>query len=1775
MADKQKPSLAFRLATGDKAAKREVAPKRKQPVRPNVENVSVHPTYGLVFDPTGQQSDILSEEQKAARDLYLLRAGQAAAENASARDVLESGGFLNPAAQRVKGQKPRGKTPLSPIYASAADALDAIGGAVKGPLGQAIGAQTFGDYEKNPLLLITNPVAQTRFIAEKIAPSPIGLGPAAAVTKAVAPEIAKAPMPAPTLTGTLPGVTVGEGVAAAGKALGVGLGAAGKAAEVVAPVIPVPSPAAQVASVAAGKGYLSFGDVFGAAKDPVMRAAQKPNDFIDVTRKAPIVIPGAGKDTIGGQLIDLAKSGRPSAELDTQVGSSVPFSPDGLVVMRNIAQQNGWDVSDWDKLSTGEQIYRTVNEKNDTKLFWRSLLRQVGEMAAVPASVPAIIDASANALGGDTESAKALFKGVIEPYVQANETYKKRGFWAASGEFIRDNPVDAITAFMSAAKGVSRVAGAASRAGLLGRRMTAFASRGREITVPGVEYQAVPSMPEAIPLPERVVPRGVGSQAAREAIDQNRRIDQLRADIARKNEAAAAAAREQIATYEQTGQMVPMTTPPLRIGVAGKGLAGTAYTQYVKAPIVRAFPLYRRYLERRIGARPTRLAYNEAQGQRLEIEAAITRALGEGASQEVKNRAAFNLLMPGFDAAGTRITPAYVADFFRAELDDLRSRVAARGGKATSDEDKLAARLEAAIVRHDQLDAVDVPAEAMNRVRAEVKPIGEMNDAHMAAAMGISLEDAKRLNIIRVVAMDPRVRGGLEETARAKWFERNAAVPELVRIQERLKRRSFAMLERARVTGYGKYGPKKSRRAFRKAADQMFADLRRGVELATINGNEELRVMFQKALDDLSAGRLNASDIDRMGSQLVADIRAMQLTPEQVKALPSPSRMEYQAAERLAVRERAAEAERTAALTEAGLTRVTKGGLAYAEDRLARVRADYEAYNSLPTPDAKVLEKKRLAVEKEQKARDARLRALTASDTKRKLAREKQKRLDRAVLESGTGVMDTPELRAVLDVSERFAVMEVKGRKDLMYRIDRLRGEAVDDFVKRLEAQDEMPAAHVVQTPDFENIVRVGRFIGPKRIDISKRGFIPQGRFKESEGYLFVSGQETANYWDSLIKSTTEVRSAAVLQERMGLLVEATSTPVKFSGDAIATALARVRGDSALLAKAEEEIALARNGKPSRDMVLEETEVFRDELGSILKDASPIGRADIPMGQVKVLNAMNPKAKLPSERISFGNVREVAGEDEAAIRRFTMQTLDNRSLNPNEPGVYYLMPRSVYDGIQNAIRDETYRISQEINPVLYQADRITRLWRGITLNVLPRTAINNTVGSMILAAQAGAGPKAMYYAWMAIHGRPVKLASGERALLPVPRELRQRYYEQMTDPIADATGAFKPIASWMNRMRYLNGMSEDLGRLAVWYHKAYPEAMRRNDGVQFFSSAQRLTDKSMQMLEAMSRRDPNYRTLMDEYVQQSFDFLGDLHRGGPFAAKVRIFVPFWQWYLHMLRLTFVTMPFKYPKRAMFLQMLGEIGRDYQERMGVTVPWGESIVPFFTEVVDTPSGKQEYVGGVNLQNWWPESTVSVLGGQSGEFGLLGFAQGAVAPMWTDSALIAASLLAAATGGGAIELDDRKVIAAAKDEYGLPIEEYNSALASYVANKLFRMFPLSPTIMSLSGRASNAMPLPGYAEQKQFAGEQMPEALRQPQRADVLSVLDDWKANLPDFLLKAFFGTPVQYLQGRGGVAAKNYLRDYQAQMQDMEDRSKAILEAMLSAHGYDQVEGKNR
>ena len=1742
-------------------------PGKKPVKKPAKKQGSVSFSSNLVFDPSGQFSDILSDEQKARRDLYLSRVGRELEEEPDQNIALESAGLLK------LGVSPADRKKLSKggdkEFASALDALDYVG--------KGIGSLFSDDSEERKRKIAEdrknlNPAQEAvksafDFIGDKLDPNdpdPERDRADAQIGSAfdyVGENLTAEVVPAPGTSGT-------QRPAGARPTYGTGGLKKTRSAQ-------------DIAFSTVGKMPFLYGSAapesttdyysIEKAQDKVIDVAANPNDYIDTVRKAPIRVNDANEAT--NVVVESAKAGQTAANLNDLIGSDNPFSPMAELSLKGMAAQNGWDNAEWGKLTIGEKAFRAVNMNDYWALWGRSVLRGIAEMGAVLPAVKAIVDASAQALGGDTAEAQKVFEAAMTPYVSYRDTYKKRGFGAATSEFFRDNPVDAALIFVAGLKGLSTAGGITARSGAFGPRAAAFSERGRPITIKGDVAQQAPVAPEPVPLPEIPRSTGPGSARQRDWVARSERAARARAATEADNRAARAVYEEQQKAFEETGQMVDVT-PDVVIGRAGRGLFGTAATQFIKAPFARRYDWYRRRLEKGDAARRQRFDTNVAQGEGIELRATITRLLGEGASELVKDRAAFNLFYPKTDADGVLVTPEYVAKFYEAELADHLEAMAARaddkGGPPTADELAKKARLESAILRNRQLEAVDIDAETMLRLREGVKPIANIVEEHMAAAMNMSLDDARRSNYIRIVAMDRKMGDTLEETAQGLYRERNEPIPMLVATQNRLQSQAKTILDKASETGWGKYGPKKSRDRFTRAYNRLLIDLDLAEKLARQNGNAELADVFAKAKADLASARMRADKSPGARADLVSGIAGLSLSPEQVARLSPSARLEYEAAQRADARATEERATEAGALEAAGLRRTDTGKVDSARVRVDDAREALSAHLALPIPDQKTVAKLQANVDKAEAALDSRVTALSAGKRASKAEGQREKRLRKAILESGRQVLDTNEVRVVLDVSERFAVMEIKGARDLFFRVDRARLETLDAFIARQVAADENPLLHLVQSQDFEDVGRALVIESDRALSRDPTAFISKGRFNKSQGYTFINALESANLWKNLLSNTIQVKTAIVLQERLDKLVQATSIRYRFSSQSLARAAQLVEETPELKAIAE--------GDPNA--------ALRLALRQVLSQPGVAGRVDLEnISDWVVLNIDDPTARKISGRVSYGATRKA--DPNADLGAFVMRTIDERSIDPNAPGDYYIMPRSVYDGIQKAIRDESFQFNA--GSKLAKLDRITRLWRTITLNVLPRTAVNNTIGSVILAIQAGAGPRAFYYAWKAINGKPARIGRGERAVLPVPLELRQRYYEQLTDPLADARGAFAPMAHWMNSMRYFNGISEDFGRLAVWYHRAYPEAMRSEQGVRFFRSFRTMNDKSVGMLEAMARRDPNYELLMDDFVQQSFDFLGDLHKGGSVASTIRIAIPFWQWYAHMLKLTFITMPLKYPKRALFMQMLGEIGRDYQERMGVTVPYGESFVPFFSDVVDTPNGDQQIVGGANLANWWPQATVVPVGGLDNTSGLSGFIQGSINPGWSNGALIGLSIGSVLAGGEAKELSDRDILVSAKDEYGLPIEAIGSkAFASYVANHFFRMVPLSPTMMSLGARASNALPFPGQMEEKSYSTQQIPDEYRQAQQADVASVIDElssdpgslfsrdwWRSNTFNFIAKAVLGSPLNYMPGHGPMARQRILNDFNFAVQDMDKTQEAMLRVLLERHGYEPFAGKNR
>jgi hypothetical protein len=117
----------------------------------------------------------------------------------------------------------------------------------------------------------------------------------------------------------------------------------------------------------------------------------------------------------------------------------------------------------------------------------------------------------------------------------------------------------------------------------LGREASTFASRGRAITVKGDFAEQAPVAPDAVPLPSLPKCVGPGLARQREWVAASQRAAAARDATDAENRANQRVFEEQQKAFEETGQMIDVT-PDVVVGRAGRGIGGTLFKAYVKAP---------------------------------------------------------------------------------------------------------------------------------------------------------------------------------------------------------------------------------------------------------------------------------------------------------------------------------------------------------------------------------------------------------------------------------------------------------------------------------------------------------------------------------------------------------------------------------------------------------------------------------------------------------------------------------------------------------------------------------------------------------------------------------------------------------------------------------------------------------------------------------------------------------------------------------------------------------------------------------------------------------------------------------------------------------------------------------------------------------------------------------------------------------------------------------------------------------------------------------------
>jgi len=1633
-------------------------------------------------------------------------------------------------------KKPKGE----PVFASALDALDHIAG---GYVGGLIEPPTSGEAVKRRLLSMS-PAA---FLASKVLPDieppkkgTMTGGGARGGGAPVTTGLKQKPIPfkeiveSPLVGG--PTIAAAPFVAKGIRAVGDVVGKAPIGAEVLsfsplggAITIGVSKLAEEYPDSAVGKLIVDKksgkAPTIADQQEFFMDIASRPNRYVDVSARDKTIMAGISPGTAAIAQLSIDGANPPMLQSAADQNADFFLSPVLDTNLKKRASKLKWDVSRWDALTPGEKMYQAYNENSYLTTTLRNVVMAVGATASAPAGVKALVEGIANAPKDDGAALKLIAEGMVQPYQQAADVTRRDGLSAGLLTAFRDNPVDFALATMSAARGAGRLVGATSRTGIVGKvggrapGVVGRAARGAEefaaVNRPVLARRTgVESVSEVPLVPPAVKPVRAGESV----IDALRRREEEAARIAVEAESARAAGLV-------NAEGVPIrvvrqdVAPPAIIGYTGPNIAspiGLAASKW----IAERSSWWLDRLERRAGRAYTRREANVAQGIGVQIENTLSRALGRFPTDIERQRAAFELTWAkeilSTDAEGNpiRVTPGLIADYYRGKIDELEAnpRFVA---SPTKKQQAQVALWRSAESDWRAIDGVKLDAKVVDDLRAAAAPLKDESDKLIAAALGESLTEAKRGNYIRMLVIDP----GFKAAARELKAEKNVLPRELDALQRRIRSNTRRLAEKSKTTGYGSKSAPKSRARYAELRREIVDDLRSAERVALQLGDRELADQYRSVRERVVLARVASRD---EAARIASEIEGVESLRVPVGALPVEAQAPYTAALAASRALPGAEVRAVEALGGVATTRgkgfartPSQRDIGVAENAVADARAQLASVESFPTPDAASVagarEALRVAEERLVGLRAAAGEAATVTALRSQV--ESGVTEAKRILEQGRTVLSTSQVQAAIDASGDFAGVRVFKKKDYSgwYTIDRAQGEVLDEFIARVEANDQGAMLHLVQKGDILKMDRI-EIVGPKKINTGPRGGIRGGRFLKSEGKFFAMGAEdTQNMWKNLMFDTTELIAADTWRRKMQQLIELTGVRVTVGQKAIDDA------------RANAERIVATNKGITFDAA------FERELELALNRSY-----EFRLGDFKVLNPGSPDSELPPERVFVGTAAE--GIDPDSVAGLMWKEINARTIDPNAPSDYFVIPRAVYDGIQDSLRAESFSFKPSarkgfggvLSP--YNADRLTRAWRTLTLNVLPKTAFANITGSATLAMIGGAGPRAWYYAWKALR------SGGED--LAIPRELQQRYFDPLTAKVSGKTRGAAIAASWVNWMRKLNSSSEDFGRLAVWYSKAYPEAMKQSTGNAFMWRAKGLNDDAKRMIDAMANDAPEWRALNQAWMQKSFDFLGDLHRGGEFASKLRIAIPFWQWYAHMLKLTFLTMPRKYPGRALMLQQLGEIGDEYQKTHGVIIPWGEDLIPLFTGESVVGGQPQWVTTAITTSNWYPFATVGSVASRTGEPNLVGYIRGAANPIAMNTFLTILSAGLILKGGSAVEYSDYNGVKAAKNEFGNEITSVRSAdFLNYVANKLGMAVPLSPTIMSQASRSDTST-----------LWNQTDAAKKGPQiekkRYDLLSALDDpWSGTALGFVARAMFGVQLSEVPGIGPVERARLVKMY--------------------------------
>jgi hypothetical protein len=754
------------------------------------------------------------------------------------------------------------------------------------------------------------------------------------------------------------------------------------------------------------------------------------------------------------------------------------------------------------------------------------------------------------------------------------------------------------------------------------------------------------------------------------------------------------------------------------------------------------------------------------------------------------------------------------------------------------------------------------------------------------------------------------------------------------------------------------------------------------------------------------------------------------------------------------------------------------------------------------------------------------------------------------IVERGRPIVNDGNVEVVLDAASQQIAVELKQYKEKpeRFKISQIREEAENEWIARAELTGEDAVLWVgTRQAMFGAAANSTRLRKP--VDLSVDSWIPPSRTMKNSGEVYRSGQEDLrNLWQRILTDTGRLYGNAAWVQDMQRFVQAISI--------------RVENIDA------REAAALRNEFS-----------FVDDTGKTIY----LSESDRVVSDARNWVAITADRRKPTRTsVGMGTVDEGNVPDQTLADLFAQETTPAQI---EKGGTYYLIPRHLHDYITKELASIAYRPTGAVAAV----DKLTRQWRAFTLNIFPRTGMANLVGSMVLAALAGAGPRSFYLAYRHLHygdvAAPAALRQGFGASLTTEMSFTGIRSKLPTASVRvpgfrrefSLDDPFAGLAYWMNTMRTFNGIAEDFGRLAVWYSKAYPAAQRAvGEGfVKTWTTGRQLSDKAQEYLDALASgraTDEQVRTLGAEFTEYSYQWLGDLHSGGKANTLLRIAVPFQQWYRHILRLTFVTMPIHYPLRRLFIQRLGELGNEYLAHHGVYPSWMQDVIPIAQAEHPDVNIDQDYVLAWHMGSLSPFGTpASFVSGD--DQNLVDATAGMLNPLLRNGFEIGFSLLSgkASEFGG---LGMKNV----KDQAGNALDAYSGGAGVFYLNKVQGMLPLASIAITASGQAADGnLLLAPSAKFVRGAEGIIPNA--QPQVAvgdvpgrDILQLAQDFSPENALALTARFaFGGSPTWTIGNGDINKSQFAAQADRYRSSFNTEMRNILKALAARGASIQVE----